>query len=108
MPASPVIRRRRRAAIDHDRNIQAGVLIECDLGELAGRAELRGGKRPSVRFRLGRGDDLLDGLFLAVLGDDVDERRLTGERNRREPGQRIVRYVAHDQPCHVMGRSVEQ
>lgn len=90
MAADDIVGGRRRAAIDDDRQVEAVVLIERDGGEMAGRAELRGRERPLVGTGLGRGDDLGKRFLRAVVGDDVNERRIAGKRDRREIGDRIV------------------
>ena len=99
---------RRRAAIGNDRHVGAGVLIERDLREMAGRAELRGRERPRLGVLLGRGDDLGQRLLRPVVGDDQHQRRVAGERDRREIGERIVGRVLQHQPRDVVGRGVEQ
>ena len=88
--------------------LSAVVLVERDGGEMAGRAELRGRERPLVGIGLGRGDDLVQRFFRPVVGDDVHQRRVAGERDRREIGDRIVGRVLQHQPRDVVGRGVEQ
>ena len=108
MPAYDVVRSRRSAAINDDRQIEAGVLVEGNGREMAGRAELRGCEGPCLAVRLGCGDNLRHGFFLPAVRNDVQQRRVAGERNRGEIGRRIVGHVAHHQPRDIVRRSVEQ
>jgi hypothetical protein len=101
-PPYNVVRSRRSAAINDDRQIEPGVLVEGNGREMTGRAELRRGERPCLGVRLGCGDDFRHGPFLPAIRNDMQQRRVAGERNRGEIGRGVVGHVAHHQTRDIV------